>query len=656
MASTGTNPPNLANASTGGAASPTRLPQSKALGNRKMKRSQQKKHTTEAPSLLPQPQLPRPGPRYATAASDDDTDSDSAAGSTSSPSPSRKKQQQHRSRRVSTSPSKQTQLQKHQLQLLDLEDSEDEDNLPLMNTNLGLIRSDEIDGPTDFTENIEYWMKARLPSVKAPTSLEEGDQKSNLEEWIASDPVDASESSIKERLQDDMANPPQKSKTNDLHHPATSSEHFKLIQERNHTIKVLESELSESRHRNESAAKELLATNSRLESNLTASHQANIDLRNEVTALKKSTEEMLSRRQDAFDAEIRELKLQHQEELAQRPKSSSSSLAETWTANVEREVEVKKLKSAITTKDAKLEEQEREMRERVEELESTVRIKDERFKALERQMGDVKNQLNSTQGELRRSQDTNAELQIQLDNAVSESQISRDHHDDELKEASRRYKTLEQAAERAEKKASPVDELRQQLKAMEEDHEEEMQRTRDDTKTQLREIRAKAETAVKKAGELLEKERREVLRLKSEMLRIEEAESDVKNEILLLNDQVDDLTKERDSFKSKLDKVLTALEREQAVTKKTKNASEILEKELVELKMLNDETEKKMVAVIAEREKEWKKRLTELKSEMELRSKLLMIEWGRREVGVDKENLRVQGYKYLFKEGEFTRE
>lgn len=51
----------------------------------------------------------------------------------------------------------------------------------------GPITSEDIDGPSDFTQNLEYWMRARPPNVVAPVRLQEGDAARDLEEYIASD-------------------------------------------------------------------------------------------------------------------------------------------------------------------------------------------------------------------------------------------------------------------------------------------------------------------------------------------------------------------------------------------------------------------------------------------------------------------------------------
>lgn len=51
---------------------------------------------------------------------------------------------------------------------------------------IDIVNSEDIDGPTDFTQNMEYWMSTKLPTVVEPTRLE-GAPKKDMEEYIGSD-------------------------------------------------------------------------------------------------------------------------------------------------------------------------------------------------------------------------------------------------------------------------------------------------------------------------------------------------------------------------------------------------------------------------------------------------------------------------------------
>ncbi|QDS68631.1 hypothetical protein FKW77_001538 [Venturia effusa] len=68
-------------------------------------------------------------------------------------------------------------------------DEHDESSLELQQpaTNaIDVVNSEDIDGPTDFTQNMEYWMSAKLPNVVEPTRLE-GAPRKDMEEYIGSD-------------------------------------------------------------------------------------------------------------------------------------------------------------------------------------------------------------------------------------------------------------------------------------------------------------------------------------------------------------------------------------------------------------------------------------------------------------------------------------
>lgn len=53
---------------------------------------------------------------------------------------------------------------------------------------IDVVNSEDIDGPTDFTQNMEYWMSAKLPTIVEPTRLE-GAPKKDMEEYIGSDDI-----------------------------------------------------------------------------------------------------------------------------------------------------------------------------------------------------------------------------------------------------------------------------------------------------------------------------------------------------------------------------------------------------------------------------------------------------------------------------------
>lgn len=55
---------------------------------------------------------------------------------------------------------------------------------PPRKTAIDVVHSEDIDGPTDFTQNLEYWMSAKLPNVTRPVHLA-GPAKDDLETYVS---------------------------------------------------------------------------------------------------------------------------------------------------------------------------------------------------------------------------------------------------------------------------------------------------------------------------------------------------------------------------------------------------------------------------------------------------------------------------------------
>lgn len=55
---------------------------------------------------------------------------------------------------------------------------------PPRKTHIDVVHSEDIDGPTDFTQNLEYWMTAKLPNVTRPSHMT-GQARDDLEEYVS---------------------------------------------------------------------------------------------------------------------------------------------------------------------------------------------------------------------------------------------------------------------------------------------------------------------------------------------------------------------------------------------------------------------------------------------------------------------------------------
>ena len=68
---------------------------------------------------------------------------------------------------------------------------EDESEImtPPRKSHIDVVHSEDIDGPTDFTQNLEYWMTAKLPNVTRPSHMT-GQARDDLEEYVVSEDVE----------------------------------------------------------------------------------------------------------------------------------------------------------------------------------------------------------------------------------------------------------------------------------------------------------------------------------------------------------------------------------------------------------------------------------------------------------------------------------
>jgi chromosome segregation ATPase len=118
---------------------------------------------------------------------------------------------------------------------------------------------------------------------------------------------------------------------------------------------------------------------------------------------------------------------------------------------------------------------------------------------------------------------------------------------------------------------------------------------------------------------------------------------DLKNENLLLADQMDDLQRSRDEAQTKLGVVASSLERHLETETSLRKELSAARREASDAK-----------AQLARAKTRWEAREKELVHEMELRSQLLFLEWGRQEVGPPEKGGLVQGYKLKYAKGSGT--
>jgi chromosome segregation ATPase len=197
-------------------------------------------------------------------------------------------------------------------------------------------------------------------------------------------------------------------------------------------------------------------------------------------------------------------------------------------------------------------------------------------------------------------------------------------------------------------------ELEQQLEESNEEHAAELDRMKNGHALHVDNVRRNAETAVRQAGEVVEKQREEKERLASELEAVqakldgEQTEVlDLRNEILVANDHADDVERHRDELRDELTAARKTIERAETEAAAGKREAERAQKQLAALQVdyeeINEATAKRVAEAMRSKEKEWQRKVAELNTELDLRSKLLMIEWGRKEMGP----ADPQAYRYL---------
>lgn len=92
------------------------------------------------------------------------------------------------------------------------EDDTENMSPPRMN-HIDVVHSEDIDGPTDFTQNLEYWMTTKMPNVTKPSHMT-GQAKDDLEEYVSEDTVKHHEAEKKDSLMDSEKETPRKEDDN----------------------------------------------------------------------------------------------------------------------------------------------------------------------------------------------------------------------------------------------------------------------------------------------------------------------------------------------------------------------------------------------------------------------------------------------------------
>ena len=623
-----------------------------------------------------------------------------------------------------------------------------------------VVRTDDIDGPTDFTQNLEYWMRLKLPNITEPVRMNAQDRR-DLEEYVSSEePLSVTDSpslgpdtsqihhdirgtitrevpdgdvpeidgaadgdpNVGHVLLDDEASSTSERPTSRMqasvegHHetplrnthsrsasmsgqnPRQDTSHLPQQSDQSKTITFLESALrslkadlenvkrqsradikrvtqdfqTQLQHVKESntlaisqkdaalrdeqklrkaeraectsyaeLSDRLKERNAALEKDLNESRRAQLRLQDQMAALQNSFNEGLYKEEQQGRLTIEKLKEEHERQLRNQLLAPNAKIAQ-----LEKLLEDARKASAVAEASEKTGLQKAVSRLNLEVARLSSRNFDLEQEAMDRlaltesqeqAAADLRKELEASQTEAR-----------MLREELSEIQNASVLEENKLRDEQRRLET-----ERVHT-VSRTEELVQLLEEANEAHSAEVERMKNGHALHVDNIRRNAETAVIKAGEVVEKQRKEKERLATELeavkAKLNDGDTevlDLRNEILVANDHAEDVERHRDELREELAAARAALERGEAEAAAGTREAEQARRDLAALRAdyeeISEATAKRVAEVVRGKEKEWQRKMAELNTELDLRSKLLMIEWGRKEMGA----ADPQAYRYL---------
>ena len=272
--------------------------------------------------------------------------------------------------------------------------------------------------------------------------------------------------------------------------------------------------------------------------------------------------------------------------------------------------------------------------------ESQVSGLNEQLQLLERQV----NSANQTISSLRRDLETSAEVA----RICKEELTDERRNTQSLREQYQQAEVLETRAVNAE---SQVQILNADLYKLRLEHDDHNDRVKNGHILHTNKIRKTAEDAVRKASQLVQKQKREIETLRAELDKATSNTAeleDLRNELQIVNDRTEDMQKERDILRVEASERAPALQASRIDAIRAHKEAAALRKELSKVtndyKIINDAVDKRLAELQRKRDMQWKTRIEMLIKDIEVRGKLLMLEWGHNECGKGDP----QGYKYKY--------
>jgi chromosome segregation ATPase len=272
----------------------------------------------------------------------------------------------------------------------------------------------------------------------------------------------------------------------------------------------------------------------------------------------------------------------------------------------------------------------------------------------ETRVSDLNLQLQALERQLNSANQTISSLRRDLENSAEASRVAQEELMDERRESEIRVDKLRNENGRLEATRLDSDEritqLAHDVAELRRDHADEIERIKNGHILHVSGVRKKAEDAVRRTSDVIEKWKSEAKRLREEMAQGQEKTAahvseleDLRNELLVANDRAEDMQRERDNLKLDAAERVPALHASRIEAIRAKKRGDELQKEVLILRSVDTHVDKKIAALMQKRDQYWRQKMDMMEKDLEIRGKLLMLEWGRDEVGGPK---IPQGYKY----------
>jgi chromosome segregation ATPase len=558
---------------------------------------------------------------------------------------------------------------------------------------IDVVHSEDIDGPTDFTQNMEFWMSAKLPNILKPTKLEDGEKKEDLEEYIGSD-----ESAVD--------TPKQEQKTERLEHAQVdeggdhSMGSFFSPDHNGGGISFL-SDIPEddSIVASPEPPRTVEAVSSPSRRQPTVENYEDTPIRSKGTRSASSS---------AVGSTLRSPELTLKTKPVLSTKDDTAKPHEASETN----------KNGSTTTLKSLEEALARLGNELAEVQAVLAAKESRNSSLENQISVHKlarerseNALESLQSELdlqlTRSKNTIASLERERVEVTEKSRVAREEHSEEKQDWEERYRTLRTSYERLEICKVDSDNRIEALEVGKMDSEDRIEaleadiaRMRSDHENELANVKAKAEgKAQKRIAEAREEFESERADITLKLTTMEEEREELRAELALMEStasanedgtsksqfaalgqetaslqaqlkelQITNATtrqelqkaiEQHQSAQKTLQASLTAaqssLAASQSHTEAAQRQTTAAQKETSETRQemqtlredfaaINSTVDERIKEIMRAREAEWERRFERLQREKGVMGRVLMGEWGQKELGVSEP----QAYRYKF--------